>query len=353
MKNLIKNSGNIILLMWLITSQFSAQNYKRLSQKLLEQNETVQAFSYIYDNTYSRSIKIKDSILYAGNANGSLTAFDLKLIKSINLMRDIKFQEIRDVEITGKYIYGMQSGKQGKLVQFDENRNAKVLDFDMWNDVFFNGMSFHENVGFLMGDPVDTTFSLFYTLDYGNTWQPCEGKIKSIADEVGYAASGTNVQVINDSTFVFVTGGWKSRVFTSYNRGKTWDIKPLPFFAGTGNGAFSVCFINNMNGVIVGGDYKNPHLNLNCIYYTPDGGISWLKPSVDRLVRGYRSCVIQNRGIFYACGPNGIDFSPDGGEKWYPFANGEYFTLEANGDYLFASMKNGKVKKFHMLPLKK
>ena len=349
MKNLHLNTGVKIFSFLFLSSVCFGQNFKKISQKQVEKNNLVKAFSYVFEDTYSRSILFDNDTIYSGNADGSLVTYSLPLSKSVNLTRKFDLTELRDVERCGNYLYGMQSGKTGKIIQFDQEFKAKIIEYPNWKHVFLNGMDFYHEVGFMMGDPVDTNFSLFYSMDCGNHWEKCKGNISPITDEIGYAASGTNVQVLNDSTFVFVTGGWKSRFFKSTNLGQNWTSLSLPFFAGNGNGAASICFKNELEGIVVGGDYKNPGLNLNCVFYTQDGGESWYRPVGKRLPRGYQSCVTYSQGIFYACGPNGIDFSPDGGESWYPFANGYFFSLTTSADHLFATMKNGKIKKMELI----
>ncbi len=77
---------------------------------------------------------------------------------------------------------------------------------------------------------------------------------------------------MNDSTFIFVSGGKKSRFFKSTDKGKSWKITSLPYLTSETSGAFSICMISEKIGVIVGGDYSNPDLCLNTCFYTDDGG---------------------------------------------------------------------------------
>ena len=224
---------------------------------------------------------------------------------------------------------------------------TKVIKLDEWQGVFLDGMDFHGSTGFMMGDPKDSIFSLYDTKDGGLTWNICLGEIKAHNKEAGFAASGSNVQVLNDSTYVFVSGGEISRFFKSTDNGKSWTDVVLPYYPGESTGAYSLNFMNDSIGVIVGGDYQDPNLRMNISFYSNDGGESWYNN--EHPVRGYRSCVISHDGIFYTCGRNGIDFSNNNGVDWIPFADGAYFSLAISNDKLIATLKEGNVQLFNLI----
>ena len=254
---------------------------------------------------------------------------------------------MRDVAVVNNKILGMQSADNGKILFLDLKGSLKVQEENQWQGVFLDGMDFLGNRGFLMGDPKDSVFSLFHTENGGKTWQECEGKVKAFKGEAGFAASGTNVQILNDSTYIFISGGLKSRFFKSADNGKSWSSVELPYYPGESTGAYSMNFMNDSVGVIVGGDYKDPDIRLNVCFYTKDGGESWF--NAEHPVRGYRSCVVEKTGIYYSCGRNGIDFSRNGGIDWIPFADGAYFSMTSTEDKLVATMKNGTIKFFDLI----
>lgn len=256
------------------------------------------------------------------------------------------FVEMRDIARSGDYILGIQSGDNGKIVRISNGGETKIIQPEMWKGVFLDGMDFIGKRGFLMGDPVDGKFSLYHTNDGGLNWSPCEGNIAAKEGEAGFAASGTNVQILNDSTYIFISGGSQSRYFKSTNNGKTWSDVVLPYYPGEGSGAFSIHFSNDSIGMIVGGDYTNADLFLNASFYTDDGGESWFNPS--NPPRGYRSCVYEAKGVYYTCGQNGIDFSTDGGKNWTPFADGNYFSLGSTETQLIATTTEGRIQLFDL-----
>ncbi len=339
MRNLI---NSILFLLIALTSfgQFKTKKY-------IKKNKKAPVYQYDNSDIYSRGIHYSNDRLFIGNSNGALYYYKISTGKSKLLFKLPSFTEMRDIAFINNTILGISSGDNGQMLKMDLNGSLKVDSPTYWKGIFLDGMDFYNNTGFMMGDPVDKTFSLFYTNNGGPSWQACEGKVKAFKDEAGFAASGPNVQVLNDSTFVFASGGMKSRFFKSTNKGQTWTIVELPYYPGESTGAYSLHFVNDSIGVIVGGDYKDPDIRLNVCFYTKDGGESWF--NAEHPVRGYRSCVTEKNGIFYSCGRNGIDFSKNGGIDWIPFADGTYFSMATTEDQLIATMKNGTIKFFELI----
>ncbi|MES2799621.1 MAG: hypothetical protein V4638_06365 [Bacteroidota bacterium] len=339
------------LIVVLVTSIFFG-SISIAQNKYQRKNETAEVLKYAEGNLYSRSLIVRGNSLFIANSNGTLYKYDLLAGTSINMMENKKFEEMRDLALVNDTLYGMQSGSYGILAQFtlDKFKQYILPSGNIWHKVFLDGMDFHHNIGFIMGDPVDGFFKLSYSLDAGRSWKACDGKVESFEDEAGFAASGTNVQVLNDSTFLFVSGGKKSRFFISSDRGNTWKSTSLPYLTSISSGAFSIHMQDAVNGVLVGGDYANPDLNMNCAYYTDDGGEFWM--NAEQQPRGYRSCVILAEKYYYSCGTNGIDVSFDNGVEWIPFADGNFFSMCNDKEKLYATMKNGEIKVFDLLKKK-
>ena len=293
---------------------------------------------------YARGLLVEDHRIFTGNSDGTLYYFNTEKETVQMLFRLDNFVEMRDIERSGDFIMGIQSGETGKLVRISNGGATEIIQPEIWKGVFLDGMDFYGDQGFIMGDPINGIFSLFHSDDKGLNWSKCEGDVEAIKDEAGFAASGTNVQVLNDSTYIFVTGGKQSRYIKSTDNGKTWKDVVLPYYPGEGSGAFSIHFSDENTGMIVGGDYTNPDLKLNTCFYTQDGGESWFNPK--NTPRGYRSCVFEKDGVYYCCGRNGIDFSTDGGVNWTAFADGTFYSLGANDQSLIATTTEGKIQLF-------
>ncbi|MCO4813490.1 MAG: hypothetical protein KC454_02185 [Flavobacteriales bacterium] len=342
MKNLI----NSLIIILVTTSVFGQLK----SKKYIKKNKKVEAYQYGVNGIYGRGITFNSSRLYISNSDGSVYLVKDKEKGSILIFKMPNIEELRDVEVVGENILAMQSGDNGVIVQMNLNGNVKLIEAPEWKGVFLDGMDFIGERGFLMGDPVNGVFSLFHTNDGGNSWQRCKGEVNAFKGEAGFAASGSNVQMLNDSTYTFVSGGEKSRFFKSTNHGNTWKAIELPYYPGESTGPYSMCFSSDSIGVIVGGDYKDPTLKMNVCFYTYDGGDSWF--NAENPTRGYRSCVFFKDDVFYSCGRNGLDFSINYGKDWTGFADGAFFSLAANETDLIATMKDGSVKFFNLIDLK-
>ena len=95
-----------------------------------------------------------------------------------------------------------------------------------------------------------------------------------------------------------------------------WWPKATPILQGRAStGIFSFAFIDELNGIIVGGDYKADSLKDRHVFLTHDGGETWSAPALP--TRGYRECVAYlTKKIVIATGPSGTDISYDGGNNW-------------------------------------
>ena len=139
---------------------------------------------------------------YIGTNNGEIYRLnylndDFRLVNKSDT-----FPEIRDIQSSFlNEVVVMQTGKNGAIIFIDSSGKTTRTPFYENNDstksIFLDGMSFAGNIGFLMGDPINSHFSLYKTKDFGKTWTPCEGKIKAYWGEAAFAASGSTVEIIN------------------------------------------------------------------------------------------------------------------------------------------------------------
>lgn len=289
--------------------------------------QTIVFLDSVNKKTHARAISIQNGNLWLGDNLGRVTQFRISDFMKLN---SFKFDpEIRDIHVSENDINIMQTGDTGKVFSISNLQNLRFTPSKNGIPVFLNSFDFEDNFGFLMGDPYEGEFSLFYTNDFGENWVPISN-VKSQEGEAGYAASGSIVKVLNKKLY-FVTGGLNSRIFISKNKGRSWKNYSIPYQKSEGEGPYSLCIIDKKNMVVVGGNYKEKNRKSSSAYYSKDAGKSWLESPT---IGGYRSCVIHNEGILYACGSNGADFSTDKGVTWTNWLDGNFIAMACDGKEL-------------------
>lgn len=189
---------------------------------------------------------------------------------------------------------------------------------------FWDGIAFWNQLeGLLVGDPIGGRLALWRTSDGGVSWQalPPESRPQVADGEYCFAASGTSLCLGGEKLAWLATGGARARVLRSTDRGQTWSAANTPLDSGQPSaGIFSICMRDSTNGIIVGGDYQRPDDPSSCIARTTDGGVSW-QPINANGIRGYRSGVDWQDGVWRTTGTNGTELSWDDGNNWSPLTD--------------------------------
>lgn len=214
---------------------------------------------------------------------------------------------------------------------------------------FFNGIAFwNETEGLLTGDPVDSTLFIMRTSDGGRSWQRISPEHIPPVDtaEYGFAASGSHITVAGEGLAWIGTGGSRARVFYSTDGGRQWSVAPTPILSGAAStGIFSLTFLNDRQGIAVGGDYTQPALVKDNIATTADGGRTW--QLVEDHSVPYRSCVREIDGWYLTAGPTGTDISYDLGRTWHRIDITGYHVLSVGNsrEATWAAGAEGRVAK--------
>jgi photosystem II stability/assembly factor-like uncharacterized protein len=255
--------------------------------------------------------------------------FDLVTNKKTEsrVLKDTLQLEFRSNAQTIDYVYVLSVSNPALLYQISKkDLSSKLVYQENHEKVFFDSMQFWNNKkGIAMGDPVSTGLNVIVTRDGGASWGKVPDALmpKTSLGEAAFAASNTNIVVKGSSTWI-VSGGVKSRVFYSPNKGKSWTVYETPIVQGKSmTGIFTADFYDEKIGFISGGDYENRDQNHSNKAITVDGGKTW-KLVAENVAFGYASCVqyvpnSKGKGIV-TVGYSGIFYSGDGGISWKQLA---------------------------------
>jgi photosystem II stability/assembly factor-like uncharacterized protein len=265
-----------------------------------------------------------DKVWYAADKNrvGVLNFVNgFKMERKIN--KDSLKIEFRSCAQTLNSIFILNVGNPALLYKFSKDLNQKKLVYEENNDkVFYDSMQFwNDKEGIAIGDPIENCFCIIITRDGGDTWTkiPCEKLPKIEEGEAFFAASNTNIIIKGNATWL-VSGGKKSRVFYSSDKGISWKVYQTPIVQGESmTGIFTADFYNEKIGFIAGGNYEKPNQNYQNKALTTDGGKTW-KLVAEKSGFGYASCVQfvpnSNGEQLVSVGTSGLYYSKDKGTTW-------------------------------------
>lgn len=233
------------------------------------------------------------------------------------------FPDFRSLATTKDNVFILNSGSPAFLYKISKDgRQIKEVYTETGEKVFYDSMKFYNDKdGIVMGDPQNGCLSILTTKDGGDTWQKRDcNNLPALAEgEAAFAASNTNIITKGDKAWI-VSGGKKSRVFYSGDKGKTWEVFETPIIQGSEmTGIFSADFYDENTGFAGGGDYEKPEQNTANKILTTDGGKTWKKVG-EGTGPGYISCVQfvpgSNGGGLFTVGRNGVFYSHDQGATW-------------------------------------
>lgn len=277
---------------------------------------------------------LKDSTLFYATSDGymGMVLPNMKNVKDKRIFYDTITPHFRAIASNGTNIFILSVGNPALLYKLNDGELELVYK-EKHEKVFYDAMAFFdEKHGIAMGDPTDNCLSVILTEDGGNTWKkiPCVKLPETVEGEAAFAASNSNIAIYKDRVWM-VTGGKKSRVFRSLNRGKNWQVFDTPIISGGEmTGIYSIDFYDKKHGIIIGGDWNNKTVNTGNKAITKNGGKTW-ELVQDGREPGYKSCVqyVPDTGgqEVFAVGTTGISFSNNGGITWKKLSDKSYFTI--------------------------
>lgn len=295
---------------------------------------------------------VSDNVVWVSGSNG-------KVAKSIDAGNSWKWFTVK----------GFEKNDFRDIEAFDEN-NAIIMAVDSpayilktsdggesWKTVyenhtkgiFLDAMDFYDaQNGIIIGDPIENKFFLLSTGDGGNTWieKSVYERPNASKGEACFASSGTNIKLLKNRKFMFVSGGLQSKLYKKdiFDFG----VANLPITQGKeSTGANSIDFNNKKTLIVVGGDFTKPNdTTANC-FISKSNGKTWLAPQIPP--SGYRSCILfYKKKTWLTCGLNGAEISIDDGNIFTNISTESFHVCKKvkSGESVFFAGRDGKIGKF-------
>lgn len=316
----------------------------------------VEIHEFKMDSTSIRAIEaIDENTVYFAGARGDIgfTNDAGKSWETINIKyQDTIIPHFRSIAKNENGVFALSVANPALLYNISDEEYELVYK-ENHKKVFYDSMKFFNDGkhGIAVGDPTDDCASIITTSDGGNNWikLSCDKLPKFDEGEAFFAASNTNIAIVNNTAWI-VSGGKKSRILKSTDKGKTWEVFETPFIQGSGpQGMYSIDFADENNGIAIGGDYSKPNDNCKNKAITKDGGKTW-EIVADNINPNYKSCVQYvpntNGKEVFAVGKTGISFSNDSGLTWNEVSKDSYYAIQfvdKNTAWLSGHQKIGKL----------
>ena len=265
--------------------------------------------------------------------------------------------DFRDIEaFSSNDALILSAGSPGLVLRTEDGgQNWQTAYRDDRPEIFFDAMGFWDrNNGIAFGDAIDGRIEIILTEDGGRNWQqlPASRRPAALEGEGGFAASGTCLFTLGDSSVWIALGIPESRVIISHDRGQSWHSSSTPMDQSTGSGGIFSIGLNDKNyGLAIGGDYRNRASRKKLLAMTTDGGLNWQLVENHNL-NGQKSAVtpVQGSRIWLATGATGVNISVDNGKNWSLVDSTGFYTLQmANKRTGFLSGPEGRVAKINLL----
>lgn len=329
----------LLLLLFLSSSLFFCKSPSNLFTPIPQNLEAEIAIQTFPTNCSIRAITARDkNTLWYGGSKGQFgyteDGGETWTIDSIQHTKQA-ILEFRGIAQTSKALFLLAIGSPALLFKsIDKGKNWKVVYEENHPTAFYDAIAFWDDQnGIAMGDPTDGCLSIILTNDGGNTWSkiPCSQLPAAAEGEAAFAASNSNIALVDHHVWI-VSGGKKSRVFYSPDKGKTWEVFNTPIIQGEQmTGIFTVDFYDKNNGIIFGGNWEDQAQNTKNKAITKDGGKTW-QLIANGQYPGYQSDVqyVPNskRQAIFATGIPGISYSADGGQNWASLSEASFYTMQ-------------------------
>ncbi len=297
---------------------------------------------------HARGVDIKGSKIIISGYKGAVTIIDKSTDQYYKIKDSIaNMEDFRDVYLFKDFSYVTINSGDTAAIILDRYNKAKRRFYRP--GLFLDGMDFWEDdkTGLIFGDPIRGELVILKTDNRGERWYSVAPKNipDAIKGEAGFAASGTGIQLLEDSVAYIGTGGGDTaRLYKSVDKGEHWQVFNTPMKSGGSFGIYSLHFWNQSEGIITGGSYKDSTYNKKIAFLTLNGGHDWL--NISKGLPGYMSCVNSNKdgSLIVVTGRSGTYYSLNKGKSWKVLTNQAFYTVKIDQNLIVLSGKNGKLK---------
>ncbi len=259
---------------------------------------------------------VTDKIIWASGSNGTVAkSSDGGETWTWLTIKGFEKKDFRDIEAFNDSTAIIMAIEEPAYILKTTNAGVtwKTVYENEKKGMFLDAMDFVDDKhGVVVGDPINGLFFIARTNNGGETWEEDLINKKPIADsgEACFASSGTNIQMLNASTYALVSGGLSAHLFMNKRK------RALPILQGKeSTGANSIAFKSKKYGIVVGGDFNKKDSTKNNCFITKNRGKSWFQPKITPT--GYRSCIQHiSKKTWITCGLNGVDFTQDNGSTF-------------------------------------
>ena len=271
----------------------------------LEHSASLRGLSVISDSTWWISGS-QGTAAYLDYSNGNLKS---------NFLTGYDSKDFRDIHGWNNNEATTLSVGDSAVILKTTNRwrNAQKVFEDNNDGVFIDAMDFEGDHGVAFGDSHNGSLYILESRNRGISWKRIESNKlpKPVLNEGGFAASGTNVDIIEGVIYIGTGAGEHPRLLRRRTN-TNWEARSIPLQRGPLNGAYSIVFKNKLEGITVGGSFRDSTRIDSVIAYTKDGGDVWTIP--EQGPNGFRSCVAYSPilDIYVVTGRTGVDYSHDG-----------------------------------------
>jgi photosystem II stability/assembly factor-like uncharacterized protein len=315
---------NVLLLLLGIVFGNCAMKKNHSDEKKDSIIRSVSVDTILKDKISIRAILVDNNKIWYAADQGRLGFYDFgnRHLEKLSIKNHSQ-TEFRSIAQTSRNIFILNIGNPALLYRISKEKNQATLVYTETHEkVFYDSMQFwNDSEGIAVGDPVEHCLSIITTSDGGDTWQkiPCSNLPKVGDGEAAFAASNTNIVIKGSKTWI-ASGGKKSRVFYSPDKGKSWQVFETPIMQGLEmTGIFTADFYDERNGFVAGGNYEIPNMNFGNKAITNDGGKNW-EPIAENEGFGYASCIQyipkSNANQLVTVGASGLQYSADSGKTW-------------------------------------